>query len=246
MFPIYLHFQEKKRCFRVGEWQFLLPLPIMKNFIIRLAGLVLLSYFQAQTAFGQPEWKFVTERDGIRISSRGVADSKVKALRVDCTLNAGAAAIVALLLDIDASVQWVSHTKTCTLVKQISLSELYYYSEVSLPWPLNNRDFVAHIKVTQDPLTKVVTVDAPAVKGFVKNRDNLVRITHSTGLWRLTPLGSKTTKVEYTLQVDPGGVIPAWLVNSLSAQGPMESFKGMKTQLLKPKYLSTKLPYIAD
>lgn len=218
----------------------------MKNFIIKVTGFLILSCFQSETTFGQSEWKFVTEKEGIRISSRGVADSKIKALRVDCILNAGTAAIVALLMDIDASVQWVSHTKTCTLVKQISPSELYYYSEVSLPWPLDNRDFVAHIKVTQDPITKVVTVDAPAVKGFVKNRDNLVRITHSTGMWRLTPLGNNSTKVEYTLQVDPGGVIPVWLVNSLSAQGPMESFKGMKTQLLKPKYLSVRLPYIAD
>ena len=38
-------------------------------------------------------------------------------------------------------------------------------------------------------------------------------------------------KVSYFLNVDPGGSIPAWLVNLAVAEGPYESFRNLKRQL---------------
>jgi len=188
----------------------------------------------------------VTEKDGIRVFSKEVANSKIKAIRAECTLNSTASQLVTLLLDIPAAEQWVFHTKSCVLLKKVSPSELYYYSEVTLPWPLENRDFVARIQVSQDPVTKVITVDAPAIPGWVPVKKDLVRISHSVGLWVITPLDKEHVKLEYSLQVDPGGILPAWLVNAFAAQGPLESFKSMKEHLLLPKYRNANLPFIVN
>lgn len=228
--------------FHVFRYKFAFSSFIMK--VYWLLALMFCVGFANPKIYGQSDWKFVTEKQGIKVSSRFVEGSKVKALRVDCRVQANTAQVVALLLDIDATVQWVYHTKSCKLIRQVSPSELYYYSEVSLPWPLENRDFVARVKVTQNPATKVVTVDAPAVPGWVKQKEGIVRVSHSVGTWILTPLDEKTTKIQYTLQVDPGGVIPAWLVNTFAAQGPIESFKKMKDQLTLSKYRNISLPFI--
>lgn len=218
---------------------------VPSSFCMKLYWLLgFLFCFVNTKAYSQPDWKFVTEKQGIKVSSRFVEGSKVKALKVDCQVKATTAQVVALLMDIDATPEWVYHTKSCKLLRQISPSELYYYSEVNLPWPLENRDFVARISVTQNPATKVVTVDAPAVPGWVKQKEGIVRVSHSVGTWILTPVDDKTTKVQYTLQVDPGGVIPAWLVNTFAAQGPIESFKKMKGQLALSKYRNISLPFI--
>ena len=138
------------------------------------------------------------------------------------------------------------HTKSCTLLKQVSPSELYYYSEISIPWPAQNRDFVAHLIVKQDPQTRVVDVDGPAVPDFVPLKTGIVRIDHSIGKWVLTPATDNHVKVIYTLQVDPGGAIPAWLVNMFAAEGPIQSFKGLKLQLQKPAYQHVALSFIRD
>jgi len=198
------------------------------------------------TAMAQTPWKFLTEKNGIKVYSRSVADSKVKALKVTCVLDASLSALVTLLLDVPATPEWVSHTKSCTLVKRVSPAELYYYSEVSLPWPLDNRDFVAHVKVTQDKTTKVVTVDAPAIPGVVAAKKGIVRVSHSLGYWIITPLGNGKIKVDYSLQVDPGGVIPAWAVNALSSQGPLDSFMEMRRMLQKKEYKDAVLSFIED
>jgi hypothetical protein len=129
----------------------------------------------------------------------------------------------------------VSHLKSAILIKRISANELYYYSEVDLPWPAANRDFVAHLAVTQDPDTKVITVDGPAVPGFVPEKKGIIRITNSTGKWIITPVGQGQAKVEYSIHVDPGGSLPSWLVNMFSTQTPMEVFKNLRAQLQKPE-----------
>jgi ribosome-associated toxin RatA of RatAB toxin-antitoxin module len=192
----------------------------------------------------QSDWRFTTEKDGIKVYSKTVSESKVKALKVECIINASAAQLVALLLDVKAAERWVSHTKSCTLLKRVSDAELYYYSEVNLPWPLENRDFVAHVQVSQNPSTKVVTVNAPAIPGMLAARKGIVRVSQSKGLWIITPLDKERVKVSYSLQVDPGGVIPAWAVNALAAQGPLESFQNMKREL--PKYKNTSLSFIVN
>ncbi|SEN05778.1 START domain-containing protein [bacterium A37T11] len=197
-------------------------------------------------AFTQENWKFVTNKQGINVYSKAVADSKVKAIKATCELDASASQLVKLLLDVKAGEEWVYHTKSCKLLKQVSPAELYYYSEINIPWPLENRDFVAHMRASQDKETKVVTIDGPAVSGWVDPREGIVRISQSKGRWVIKPISKQKIQVEYTLQVDPGGVIPAWMVNMFAAQGPIESFKKMKEQLKLPKYQNAQLPFIAD
>ncbi|WP_221392495.1 START domain-containing protein [Dyadobacter sp. NIV53] len=208
--------------------------------------LLLFFCFEITSVFGQSVWKLVTEEEGITVFSKVVPGSKIKALKVECILKSSASQLVELLLDVNTADQWVYRTKSCVLLKKVSASELYYYSEVSLPWPLENRDFVAHIAVSQHPATKVITVDAPAIPGWVEDKKGIVRINHSKGLWIITPIGKEKVKLEYTLQVDPGGIIPAWAVNMFAAQGPIESFKNMKKQLQLPRYKNVVLGFIKD
>lgn len=203
---------------------------------------LVLAGWQAQA---QPNWKLSTEKDGIKVYSSAVPDSKVKALKVECEFNATLSQLVTALLDVKTCTEWVYHTKSCVLLKQVSPSELYYYSEISIPWPAENRDFVAHLIVKQNPETKVVNVDGPAVPGWVPLKKDIVRIDHSIGQWTLTPVANHVRLV-YTLQVDPGGAIPAWLVNMFAAEGPIQSFKGLKLQLQKPAYQHVSLAFIRD
>lgn len=196
--------------------------------------------------FGQSDWKLSTQKDGVKVYTLNLPDSKFKAIKVECEIDATQSQLVALLMDVNTSADWVYHTKSCTLIKQVSPSELYYYSEVNLPWPAANRDFVAHLIVSQNPETKVVVIDGPAVNGMVPVKNGIVRITNSTGKWIITPDGIDKVKVEYTLHVEPGGSIPAWMANMFATQGPLEIFKKLKVQIQKPVYKNAELSFIEN
>jgi len=193
---------------------------------------VLISYH----AIAQNEWELKTERDGVKVYQKEVQDSKIKALKVICEYASTPTTILAVLMDVENGTEWIYHTKSCKLIRQVSPLELYYYSEVSLPWPLENRDFVAHLTATVDRRSNVVTVNGPVVPGYVPEKKGIVRINHSKGMWIITPVEKNLIRVEYTLQVDPGGNLPPWLVNMFAAEGPIQSFKKLKHMLNKPEY----------
>jgi hypothetical protein len=197
------------------------------------------------TAAGQ-NWKLSTETDGMKVYTSEVTNSKLKAVKVECDFNATLAQLVTVVMDVKTCPEWVYATKSCSLIKQVSPSELYYYSEVNLPWPAQNRDFVAHLTVTQNPETKVVEINGPVVPDMVPLKKGIVRIEHSMGKWVISPLGEKKIRVVYTLQVDPSGAIPSWLVNMFATNGPVEIFKKLRLQLQKPAYKDATLSYIKN
>ncbi|RKR85381.1 START domain-containing protein [Mucilaginibacter gracilis] len=200
----------------------------------------------AGLVFGQEGWKLSVVKDEISIYTRPVVNSKIKAIKVECSLPVRQAQLVAAILDIDNSGQWVYHSKRASIIKRVSPAELYYYAEVAVPWPAENREYVAHIMVNQNTKTKVITIDAPCVTGMVAGKINVVRITHSIGKWVIGAYQNNAIKVSYELEVDPAGSVPAWLVNAFATQGPMETFERLKRYLQKKEYRDVKLDYLQD
>ncbi|MBS1663846.1 MAG: lipid-binding protein [Bacteroidetes bacterium] len=206
---------------------------------ILLLGLCLFGY-------SQDDWKLKTDKEGISIYTRTPSDSKFKAIRVVCDLDATLSQMVAVILDVNTGAEWVYSTKSSVLVKQVSPSEVVYYSEVSIPWPASNRDFIARLKAVQDTHTRVVTIYGPTEPGFLPVKKDIVRVQKSEGKWVIYPLGKDRIRVDYTLKADPGGDLPAWLVNMFVTKGPYESFKKLKLQLKKPAYAHPNLAFITD
>jgi len=89
-------------------------------------------------------------------------------------------------------------------------------------------------------------VDGPAVPGFIPVKSDIVRVDHSGSQWEITPLSNDEIRVIYTLHVDPGGALPAWLINMFATEAPMQIFKNLKTELQKPVYKNTTLPFIQN
>lgn len=196
--------------------------------------------------FAQSDWKIKSNKSGLKVSTKTVSNSGLKGIRVQCNLPATLSQAVALILDVNAGKDWVYGTKSSYLLKRISPSELYYYSEVTIPWPLSNRDFVAHLTVTQNAKNKTVTIVGPTEPNYVPLKTDVVRVKHSYGKWVFSLAADNTIDVDYTLEVDPGGTIPVWLVNLFATSGPVETFKNMKQQIQLPKYVNAKLSFIEN
>ena len=217
--------------------------------ITRMYKAIILLFIVACTCcnvFAQTDWKLSTESNGIKIYTGSVPGSKIKAVKVECDFKTSMSQFVAVLLDIKASPGWLYHTKLCRVIKTVSPQNLYYYSIITLPWPAENRDFVCHLTVNQNHDTKVVTVNGPAVPGFVPIDPTMVRVSNSASLWTITPIGNNILRVVYTLHVDPQGELPAWLVNMFGTEGPMQIFKNLQNEVEKPVYKNVSLPFIAD
>jgi hypothetical protein len=214
---------------------------IYKNVLAHL--LPFLVYFPAHA---QTEWQLRKEKDGIKVYSSKVPDSKIKAIRVVTELNATASQVAAIVMDIDAAPDWVYHLKSSVLLFRVSQDELYYYAEIALPWPVANRDFVVHLTLTKNTETNIITIDGPAVSGYRPVRKRIVRIDNSTGRWVITPIGYNHVMVEYSIHVDLGGSLPSWLVNIFAGEAPLHIFQNLKVQLKKPIHKNAAFPSLEE
>lgn len=193
----------------------------------------------------QEDWKLKLNKEGIKVYTTLYSDSKIKAIKVDCVVEASISQMAAVLLDIKCQDEWFYHTKS-TLLLQVSPSELYYYAEIYFPFPFSNRDFVEHIKLSQNPVTKIMIMDVQNVPDYISPKQDLVRVMKSRCHWVVTPAGKNSIIIEFTLFADPAGSIPIWLINTFSVYGPFETFKKLKIQLNKSKYKNADLAFVKN
>lgn len=191
-------------------------------------------------------WTLKQDKDGVKIYTEKVPDSKIKALKVESEFDATPTALTAAIMDIKGSKRWIYSTQTAYVIKRSSPSNIYYYTLVKMPWPVANRDFVGHLVVKQDPATKVVTINGSCVPGMVPKKKKTIRVLNSPAQWVITPDGAKHVKVIYTLHADPGGSIPAALVNMFNTKAPSQSFKKLRIELQRAVYKDAKLGYVKD
>jgi len=137
-------------------------------------------------------------------------------------------------MDVEHLKDWVYNTKLSYLIKRISPLEIYYYTETYIPWPMSNRDVVVHLRIMKDSLQRFMRVTSINENRFVPEKDGKVRVVYSSINWYVTMPTPRTISVIYTFEADPGGSLPAWLVNSFADKGPYESFKKL-SEILKKK-----------
>ena len=198
---------------------------------IRLTLLLLVCFFGFE-GMGQYKWKLSKDKEGIKVYLADNPKSKFKSIKVECTLQGNFDKLIAILTNVDHLKDWVYNTKSSYLIKKITPYDLYYYTETSIPWPMENRDAVVHLKVMKDSLQRFVRVSAVSEPLFIPEREDKIRIPRSNITWHVTMPTKNTVSIVYVFEADPGGNLPAWVVNSFADKGPYESFKNL-SELLK-------------
>ncbi len=194
----------------------------------------------------QDGWTLKKDKNGIKVFSKKSDKFKFDQLKVECVLDGKISQLAAVLLDVNNQYLWVYKTTKSQLLKEMGEGDVLYYSEISCPWPFENRDLVVRMNITQNTESKVMTIEAKNVDDFVPDKNNLVRIKYSNVLWTITPISSVQFKVEYKIEVDPGNNVPAWLLNLFASNGPYESFVNLREKMKSAPYLQAKFPFITD
>lgn len=216
----------------------------MKNLSVFVV--VFLCHTAVSELFGQHGWTMQKQESGVQVYSKSTPGSDFKTVKTVCTLQTTLTRMAAILLDVMRTPEWVYGTKSSKLLKQESPSSLFYYAEMAMPWPVKNRDFIIRISVAQDPLTKVVTVIAENKPDYIPEKKGNIRILISSGKWTITPLVKGQLQVQYELHVDPGGQLPASIVNMFTYEGPYETFKNLPSRARMTVYENQRLSFIRD
>jgi hypothetical protein len=185
-------------------------------------------------------WILKKDKEGIKISTRQSGRSGFNDIKVEMDLPGNIGQLAAILSDVDKYSLWSYSTKKSVLIKKVAVNKFIYYSEISAPWPVTNRDLYAVLEINTDSAFHLLKVISISDKNYGPPRNDFVRIPYSKGVWDVTTVSNNAIHLNYVLEADPGGSVPAWILNLFSTKGPLETFKNLKTKmaLLNPRVRS--------
>ena len=188
------------------------------------------------------QWTLKKQKNGITSYTRPVALSKYKAVKGETILPVSTARLFAAINDAPACPEWADTCKASYIHQKISQHEFFIYTLNDLPWPVKDRDVLAHVKWHQDGEGAVV-MQSKAVSNRVAKKKGIVRIEMATAQWRFMPLDSGSTAASFEIHMDPNGSIPSWLLNRLILNSPFTTFNNLAKQAAKEKYDNAELPF---
>jgi hypothetical protein len=197
------------------------------NIFFLVFGLLLCGF-----AFPQRDWTLVNNENWIQIYKSDMSGSSYKRIKVECTIDGNLDKLVKILNDVNNHKTWIYNTRQSYILKRLSSNEYYYYTETALPWPMQNRDAVVHIKFQRDVANQTLNIAAEGQPDYMPEVSGKVRVLRSANTWQVTVPAPNKLHIIYIFEAEPGGHLPPWLVNTFVNKGPYESFRKL-SELLK-------------
>ena len=201
---------------------------IAQCFAIFLIGAV------AQSANDAP-WSKVSAEHGITVWSKDRHNAPLPELLAKGQIKGNLFHVMAVILDNKRAPEWIPNCLESRQLKRISSQRTLVYSVTSSPWPISDRDTVVElIRETIKPGSEYkISMHAkpdllPPVSGYI-------RIPYSENYFFLQRIDDDTTAIEYGLDVDPGGMLPDWMIRSTVQNTLIDTIKALEFQVEKTK-----------
>jgi hypothetical protein len=158
--------------------------------------------------FGKP-WEFRSEgNNGLKIYFREFPGSDIFAAKSESWINAPFKDSVALIMMVDDY----------------------------MAFPVTDRDGVTSMQWIQDPETKAVTFYIKSAHDVYPVQEGFLRIPKTLTTWTLIPESKNRTRSIWQSYNDPGGWLPAWVINWVLEKVIKKSSETKDQQVVKDKY----------
>lgn len=199
------------------------------------------------------EWEQIrtaSERSDVNVWVKPVEGNPLKAFRGRTEVPYSMLTAMAVLTDVDNFPKWVFQCHSAKLLDDIGDDLAYIY--IKGIWPVSDRDAVVRSVVTQDS-DGVTTLHSQAASEISYEVADAVRLPAIDNRFILEPLADGWTRITFETLVNPGGMIPAWLANTVATKAPLTTLQKIQKQMALPRYqlsskdeLQSPLPGIAE
>jgi len=194
-----------------------------------LAGLTWVFLTLASPAFA--ERSVIRVEDGITVEEEPEVGRTLPILFGTTTMSVDPQRIAAWINAVHTFVDWQHNCEEARVIPQPDGSRLTY-NRIGSPWPVSDRDMVIRSKRTD--------LDGGAIRIEFQSTDDsgvpvpsgVVRMARLIGSYDLTPTEGGT-KVVYTIDSDPGGSLPDWLVRRTGKDLPYFTLSNLREQAEK-------------
>ena len=186
-------------------------------------------------AEGEAAWKEVAIDRDVTVWSRDQTGRVLPELRARGQIYGEIFHAMAVILDNERSCEWVPNCTESQEIKRLDARTTWVYSVTNSPWPVSDRDTVVKVVAeTIEPNHKYLVLmhAQPDLLPLVEGR---VRIPYSKIYFLLQRVNADTIEIEYGLNVDPGGVLPKWMVRRTARKTLIETIIALETQVARTR-----------
>lgn len=175
------------------------------------------------TSVGQDGWKLKREKNGVTIYIREQADSPLKEYKARAVIAYPLQHVADFLFDVERHPEWVFRCTGLTIIQNLDKHRVRYHTSYDIPWPMKDRDLTVEAVITEyaggkkiESLSEDVLLDYPLEKGVIR----MPGYREWVILEEIDPGNTLFIAEGYA---DPGGTVPAWLVNMFLVDGIYDS-----------------------
>ena len=215
-------------------------LPPFLSFIVALSVVIIFTFTPLKAE--EEEWRFVYEADGITVHKRINEDTIFIEFKSTGVLRGEISDYLAVILDTEIMPDWAPQCIEAQNIESSNDRETIVYVACNGVWPVADRDYVAKRTISSGSEKSAVRInidlienpDAPDIKGRV-------HIPYLQCCWILKSINPSHTHVELRACVDPGGWLPAWLVNWGYRWIPYRYLKELESKVVERSHTATDL-----
>ena len=198
------------------------PKPLLELALLALALMV--------SAPALADRQVVRVEDGITVEEEALPGRVLPILTGTATMAVSPDRIAAWVGAVHTYVDWQHQCEEAHVLPRPD-GRILIYNRIGSPWPVSDRDVVleSERKDFDDGRIHIdfrsTEVDDPPVPRGV------VRMPRLVGSYDLTPTPEGGTRVVYTVDSDPGGSLPAWLVRQASKELPFHTLGNLRKRV---------------
>jgi len=194
------------------------------------------------------DWDLKKEVEGIKAYHQEVNSTKFKRYKIETEIKGTLESLVAILQDIDIYTDIFSDLRDAELIKSKDQNHLELLLRTKTPFPVKDRFSYSQTLYSYDTARKSVIIDIECLDNSVLDSygDKGILITDCNGSWKLTDLGNGKIYVEHEFYADPGGIVPAWIVNKRTIDSPIKTIKAIRKLVKKSKYQNLTFDFIKE
>lgn len=190
-------------------------------------------------------WELVRDKSGIKVYSRNLEHSRYKEFKGEIFLDTPFPAVLGLLNDVEACQYWIHLCMQAKILKENNGEagfERIIYQITDLIFPAKNRDNIYKATVIWRQDKKSVLIRLESLPEYFAET-SYIRVKESYGEYLAEHLDNGLVKLTWKHFVDPGGRLPAFIVNSLSVNIPFKSLRNFRERVELPQYQKLEFDY---
>lgn len=193
------------------------------------------------------QWELKKDREGIQVYTTKVGGSPYDAVLAKTKVTGTRlSSLVALLRDAEACADWADKCVESYVFKELDETEALVYTHNDLPFPVKDRDVLAHVFWQQDKDSLQVSMHSKATDGILAPVKGRLRLTEAESSWEFNPLPNGEIEILNQTHINPGSSLPGWVTNMLLVDTPFATIKAFVTAVKSEKYRDAQVSFVTE